>query len=258
MIAEGRQAGSGFLLWFINHMVDQEGGLQRGKGPRCQPWINRSFSEGGLCKVLEKLLEVCILCREEKIGYDKAIEELSVLPSVGDLGAQHVLAVGGLTGVLPIWTATEARIAKGTRTFHSLNKIYGLGVSTIRNLYDALAKENELFVAVMKNVGCEFLRDWEDGLAPFCISGYHRAVAKRRLNNGGYKWPDLVFRDQWMFHIIDNIGYYSEKDQEPQPVSLLPMKTGDAIFSSQTPKQEVKTSATSRVYLSVLTICVNC
>jgi hypothetical protein len=148
--------------------------------------------------------------------------------------------VGGLTGVLPIWTATEARIAKGTGTFHSLNKIYGLGISTIQNLYDTMAKEHGLFIAVMENVGCEFLRDWEDGLAPFCISSYRQAIAKRRLKNGGYKWPDIMLQDQCMFYILDNIGYYSERDQEPQSVSLLQMKTGDAIFSSQTPKQEVK------------------
>jgi hypothetical protein len=195
--------------------------------------------------VLEKLLEVCILCRKEKISYDKAIEELTALPSVGDLGAQHFLAVGGLTGVLPIWTATEARIAKGTGTFHSLNKIYGLGISTIQNLYGAMAKEHGLFIAVMENVGCEFLRDWEDGLALFRISSYLRAIAKRKLKNGGYKWPDLVFQDQWIFYIIDNIGYYSERNQEPQSVSLLELKTGDAVFSSQTPKQEVKISTTS-------------
>lgn len=255
------KTGSGNLfLEVMKELVDVDGGINRAPGPRMTVSCNYSM------KVSTVMTSLCILRAAilhinstVDVSYAKAEKLLIQIHGVQGLGAQHLLSILSLTGVInrPCLGAC-ASVCVGTKTYAKLKETYHLPEASINKVYLDLSRELGISVAIVENTVCEFFRDNVLGL-PFDATTYDVRVKLRQHGRAGL-FPDTFFFGQRLYQLVrssDN-GWKVVRHNSvghtgvPAAVTFKPLEPG-AICPWSTPgmqsmaNQEVKVSIHSKL-----------
>ena len=93
---------------YLEETISRFGGLTNGPGPRTQPWMNFALPYGSLICGLNILRDSFAECRrqcasekESSMPYAVLHRRIKTIFGVGSLGAQHVIGVASLIGIIP-------------------------------------------------------------------------------------------------------------------------------------------------------------
>lgn len=163
---------------FIGIMVDRYGHVCNGKGPRMQVSFNFSIATSKLlkgCAILYETLKGILV--ETKHDYQATISLLAGIQGVGDLGAQHILAIASLCSIIPPFFCCTAQLCAGTRTAKGLAENYNIIPSVAKKLYAEIAEEVGVTVAYVENMTCEYPRE-NDPAKPYSPFEHEQGIVK--------------------------------------------------------------------------------
>jgi hypothetical protein len=188
-------------------MVDRYGHVCNGKGPRMQVSFNFSISTSNLLKGCSIVCDTIkgILVQTEN-DYKSKVTSLAGIQGIGDLGAQHILAIASLCSVIPPYFCSTAQLCAGTHTAKGLAENYNINPSVAKKLYAEIALELGVTVAYVENITCEYPRE-NDPAKPYDPVEHLQGILNRTLRDGSFKAPDTYFGDQDLFKVsVDSSG----------------------------------------------------
>jgi hypothetical protein len=99
----------------------------------------------------------------------------------GGLGAQHLLAIASLCGVIPPIYAETAVLNRGTRTYERITETYGITATKADSIMASVGRRLGFTTGFLENAVCEFLRF--------------------QANPGRTLWWDSVYPSQKIFYM---------------------------------------------------------
>jgi hypothetical protein len=139
--------------------------------------------------------------RRPNIRFVEAAEMLKAIRGINDLGAQHLISIMALSGIInKPGLAADALVCKGTKTLKKIQKLYGIPYASINKVYRDLALELDVTVATIENAVCEMFRDSEDG-EPFRPEVYATKTCSRQYGRSAMN-PDIFFFGQRLFQLL--------------------------------------------------------
>jgi hypothetical protein len=137
---------------------------------------------------------------------------LAGIQGVGDLGAQHILAIASLCSIIPPFFCCTAQLCAGTHTAKGLAENYNIIPSVAKKLYAEIAEEVGVTVAYVENLTCEYPRE-NDPAKPYNPFEHKQGIVNRTLRDGSFKAPDTFFADQDLYKVsIDPSGILPHVD----------------------------------------------
>ena len=192
-----------WTLAYLEESITRFGGLTHGPGPRTQPWMNYPLTYGAIVEGLNILRDVFGECRrqhtsdlEEGMPYPVLHQKIEKIMGVGPLGAQHVIGVASLIGIVPAVYQNIATIARTTRTAKKVKEVYMLSATVLEKQKAEVAEELEITEKIVEAAYCEMFREEDTVMDPdeqfdearheVLMSKLHRAP----------KHPDTFFQGQ--------------------------------------------------------------
>ena len=191
----------------INDLLQFGRTISSGTGSRMQPYANKGVTSNELfnsLKVLKKT--ITHINRSGCQDYMTILKEVTDgMKFVGFIGAQHILAVLTLLGIihLPMF-ARNALLLSKSNTEKRIKKFYSLSPKLVNVLYKEIS--NELFngsTRLVENLVCEYFRDIKDPLADWNENTYNVSIKSRC--KGTIRYPDTFISNQSIFLEIDNV-----------------------------------------------------
>jgi hypothetical protein len=123
-----------WTLIYLRHAIDRYSGVTNGPGPRTQPWFNFSITHGDLIEGLRILRGVIVDSASGNGTYADMHLQVRQIVGVGYLGAQHIIGVLSLGGMIPPKFQDIATICVGTNTAKKIATVYGLSTPNAEKL----------------------------------------------------------------------------------------------------------------------------
>jgi hypothetical protein len=190
-----------WTLAYINEAVTTYKGLTRGPGHRCQPWMNRPLMQVSIMNGLITLREAILNTDKTTtaLPYARLHQQITDIGGIGPLGAQHVIGVASLLGVIHPRYQTVATIAEGTTTAKKYKKLYNLSVVVLEKQKTEVAIETDLDEKTVEGSYCEMGREEPPTTAgdlpnPIFDEAAHTLLLESRERSPPH--PDVFFHGQ--------------------------------------------------------------
>jgi len=213
-----------FALETIAYLVEEHGGINRGKGQRMTTWCNFSLYLRTVMRCLSAMRQAVEDANQctKPMPYSQLAKSFKAGGTFGDLGAQHGIAVLACVGILkhgPTYLS-QAEVCDGTETYKRLHKHYNLRPTSINLTYKRVAEELRINTGMTENIGCEMPKDI-DLPQGFNIHTYNHKVTQRLLNKPGSPLrPDCLFPNQFLYKLINMDLFRLWRETKPSGQSV--------------------------------------
>ena len=259
-----------WTLKYLKKVIEQYNGVTSGTGARCRPWFNFSIRYGELIDGLKLLRKGIVESRKDDYTYASLQKGFCQIIGVGPLGAQHLIGVLSLGGVIPPKYQNIATMCGGTHTAKTILKYYGLSNTVSEKLKSEVAQELSISEKVVEAGTCEMFRESDFignvDMYVFAEENHVATLLERQLR---LDHPDTFFFGQIIYVVENNKRYKLKLDKDgkeskvyipfcplkvqtswwvtvklSRPVYDMEVKTSrNSFFKGMKPKQQLKRKA---------------
>jgi hypothetical protein len=200
-------------VWTFAYMSDAVrayGGITKGAGHRCQPWMNQPMLQGsiidGLYTLRRAIMDTQTQGGKADYPYARLHKTLQEIGGVGPLGAQHIIGVASLLNAIHPRYQSIATIAGTTKTAKKVKRLYNLSAVVLEKQKTEVSLELDVEEKVVENGYCEMIKE-DQPTAPgdvpsqtFNEEAHAVEMLKRRAKP---IWPDVYFHGQVLRTVRD-------------------------------------------------------
>jgi hypothetical protein len=222
-----------WTLGYLEEAIDRFGGLTNGPGARTQPWMNFPLKYGDILGGLNILRNSLLQCQSQSpngqasMPYAMLHRKLGGIMGVGPLGAQHLIGVASLLGIIPCSYQNIATIAESTNTCKKVKAKYLLSATVLEKQKEEVAEETGFLEKIVESGYCEMLRE-EDvllaGASPSLeFDEEHHAQIMEQLICAP-RHPDTYFHGQILRTVRGNdlVEMYWDADGQERTRIIMP------------------------------------